>query len=174
MRHTCICNQIRNLLLVFSGLLALQCHGQVTQEQLLGKWYLQTFHIDSMLVIDKQNPMEVVRQNMHRLKEMKPRYTAADSTAYAEDVLRKIAAFDQYFIEFLEDGTYRNTKIVQGRVTADIEEGQFKLIDSGTALVQEDKAKRVSTSSIEINDGILKLVFNVADRKTTFRFERRE
>jgi hypothetical protein len=165
---------MRTLVLLMLCMVSFCSFGQVTAEQLLGKWYLRTFHIDSMLVIDRQDPMKVVRQNMHRLKEIKPAYKPADSAAYAEDVLKKIAAFDHYFIEFLADGSYRNTKIVQGKVTADIEEGQFRLIDSGTALVQEDKANRVSTSSIEINDGILKLVFNVGDRKTIFRFERRE
>jgi hypothetical protein len=147
-------------------------YGQVTKENLLGKWSLLTFHVDSILIVDVQNPMNVVRQNMYQLKKAKPDYSSADSLEYMNKIITGLKPFENYFIEFDRNGTYRNSKIMRGRLTNDIEEGQFQLLELTQILIQVDKEGRTFENRIELIDKSLRLFINIGDRETVMTFKK--
>jgi hypothetical protein len=147
-------------------------YGQVSKENLLGKWSLLTFHVDSTLIVDVQNPMNVVSQNMYQLKKANPDYSSTDSIEYVNQIITGLKPFDNYFIEFHKNGTYRNSKIIRGRVTQDIEEGQFILVESAQTLIQVDKEKRTSENKIELSNKSLRLFIEIGDKKTIMTFKK--
>ncbi len=160
------------ILLVFT--LADNSFGQVTEKNILGKWFLTKFQVDSMLTIDKHNPTNVVLLNINQLKNVKPGYSSSDSVEYANQIMSRMKVFENYFLEFLEDGTYQNTKLARGQKTNGVQSGKFRLKESNKILVQVDADNRTTESSIEINNSVLKIFMNIADKKTIMTFEQIE
>lgn len=147
-------------------------YGQVTKKDILGKWLLIEFQADNTLIVDTQNPMNVVNQNMHQLKKIKPNYSSTDSVEYVNQIMTGMATFDNYFIEFFKSGEYRNTKIVRGRVTNETEEGKFKFIKSRQTIIQVDKKQRTSENRIEMSNKVLRLFIDIGDKKAIMAFKK--
>jgi hypothetical protein len=162
---------MRTLILIL--LSSISSYGQITKKDILGKWFIKNYQVDSLVIVDNKNPLNVVRQNMYQLKKIKPDYSPSDSIEYATQVIKNMNSFENYFIEFRKDGTYKNTKIVRGQVTKDTEEGQFELVKSKQTLIQVDSQKRTSENKIEIENDLLRLFINIGDRKTIMTFEKR-
>jgi hypothetical protein len=162
---------MRTLAIILS-ILVNYSYGQLNEKKIYGKWVLINFDIDNVPVFDKKNPINVVNKSMEVLRIIKPDYNTIDSIEYIHQITTQSSSFTNYSMEFLKNGTYRNTKMSRGQVTNEKENGKFKIIKSTQTLIQIDDKQRKTESRIELNANILRLFIQVGGKDMIMTFEK--
>lgn len=147
----------------------------LTQKMLLGKWFLIRHSVDTTLVLDLENPDYTVDYYMKQLKREKSELTRQDSIDVEDNVYRTINGFENYFIEYFENNTYRNTLIKADRNEASdfTESGTYTFIPEESRIIQEEQDGTRHEAKVSIKNKVLKLQIEGKDKKFIMEFRKR-
>lgn len=166
----------RCLLISFWMLLCASSFGQaVTQKMLVGKWYLVRHTVDGKLILDRDDPQTMMNYYMKALREQNPDYTRQDSVDLEQSIYRTINAFANYFIEFNEDNTYRNTIIKRdaNEASNETEGGTYQFNPATQKMLQTEGDGAKHEISISIKNKLLKMQFSVGKKNFIMEFRKR-
>lgn len=147
----------------------------VTQKMILGKWYLVRHTMDSTPILDCENPEALLGFYLKKLHEEKPDATRQDSVDLEETVYRTNKAFENYFLEYKEDNTYRNTVIKEdaNEASEETEGGTYQFIPAEQKIIQKEPDGDRHEIKVAIRNKILILQFKANDNSFVMEFKKR-
>ncbi len=143
---------------LLSVLLLLVSMGVLAQEStLVGKWKMLAMQMDDEVVFDLDDREGFIASTIARRKEHLKTTALAkeDSLQLVKTAHEKLDGLENVYLEFFEDGTYANTRLV-GAGQGDVEQGHYEYDAATGRLVQTD-GTRASELMVAIKENRLVL-----------------